>query len=404
MTVQRFQFNPKGLLQLSIAMACGLNAGLAQASGFALIEQSASGQGLSYAGAAANAEDASVMWFNAAGLTEIEGSQGIVGMHVILPKTKYTDTATGDSDTPSTTGLVPNIYWKGQYGGYALGFGLNVPYGQKLEYADDWAGRYQGVTTDLKSLNLNLNIARKLNANTSIGFGLNAQRVDLLMTQKIFTGAADADGKIKADSWGYGFNIGLLSKVSDSTRLGVAYRSEVKQNASGDFYVNGVKSKGLTSDVTLPATAMLSMTHSLSDKLTVLADATWTNWKAYDELVIEFDDNTSTATGQNFKDSMRYSVGMIYAYNDKWKLRTGLAYDETPVPDAESRSVRTPDSNKTWVSLGFNYQLTPAMSMDFGYSHLFAQKVGINKSTPTALVGEYETSVDILSAQLVWNY
>lgn len=397
MTVQRFQFNPKGLLQLSIAMACGLNAGLAQASGFALIEQSASGQGLSYAGAAANTEDASVMWFNAAGLTEIEGSQGIVGMHVILPKTKYTDTATGDSDTPSTTGLVPNIYWKGQYGNYALGFGLNVPYGQKLEYADDWTGKYHALKTDLKSVNLNANVARKLNESTSIGFGLNAMYVDLNMTQLT---SPTTTGTIKANSWGYGYNIGLLSHPAANTRLGLAYRSEVVQNAQGTY--NGTTD--ITSDVTLPATASLSISQGVSDKITLLADATWTNWKAYDELVIKTSLGTLSETNQNFKDSMRYSLGMIYDFSDKWKLRTGLAYDETPVPDAESRSPRTPDSNKTWASIGFNYKFSTAMSMDFGYSHLFTQKVGINKSTPTALVGEYETSVDILSAQLVWNY
>ncbi|MBD3754110.1 MAG: outer membrane protein transport protein [Gammaproteobacteria bacterium] len=378
-------------------MACGLNAGLAQASGFALIEQSASGQGLSYAGAAANTEDASVMWFNAAGLTEIEGSQGIVGMHVILPKTKYTDTATGDSDTPSTTGLVPNIYWKGQYGNYALGFGLNVPYGQKLEYADDWTGKYHALKTDLKSVNLNANVARKLNESTSIGFGLNAMYVDLNMTQLT---SPTTTGTIKANSWGYGYNIGLLSHPAANTRLGLAYRSEVVQNAQGTY--NGTTD--ITSDVTLPATASLSISQGVSDKITLLADATWTNWKAYDELVIKTSLGTLSETNQNFKDSMRYSLGMIYDFSDKWKLRTGLAYDETPVPDAESRSPRTPDSNKTWASIGFNYKFSTAMSMDFGYSHLFTQKVGINKSTPTALVGEYETSVDILSAQLVWNY
>lgn len=400
MTVQRFQFNPKGLLQLSIAMACGLNAGLAQASGFALIEQSASGQGLSYAGAAANAEDASVMWFNAAGLTDIEGNQGIVAAHVILPKNEFTSSS-GASDDPSTTGVVPNLYWKGQVGDYALGFGLNVPYGQKLEYSDDWTGRYHALKTDLKSVNLNANIAKQLTQNTSLGFGLNAMQVDLEMTAGT---SPTTEATIKADSWGYGYNIGLLSKFGAAGQLGLAYRSEVVQNATGTFSSGGSSQK-ITSDVTLPATASLSLSQGFGNNLTLLADATWTNWNAYDELVIKTSSGAILSeTNQNFKDSMRYSVGMIYAYNDKWKLRTGLAYDETPVPDAQSRSPRTPDSNKTWASFGFNYQFTPAMSMDFGYSHLFADKAKINKTAPTLLVGEYETSVDILSAQLVWNY
>ncbi|MDG6777440.1 outer membrane protein transport protein [Thiomicrorhabdus sp. zzn3] len=383
----------------------------AMASGFALIEQSASGQGLSYAGAAANTEDASVMWFNAAGLTDIEGNQAIAGLHVILPENKFTNNGsniggvvplTGD-DNPATTGLVPNLYWKGDYAGYAIGFGVNVPYGQKLEYQDDWAGRYQALKTDLKSLNLNANVARKISDSTSIGLGINAQYVDLDMSSAAQVGEA----QIKANSWGYGFNVGVLSQLTPATKLGVAYRSEVVQNAKGDLETV-LGTQKIQSDVTLPATASMSFVHSVSDRMQILADATWTNWKAYDELVIEDSaGNTLSETNQNFKDSMRYSVGMIYDYSDRWRLRTGVAFDETPVPDAESRSPRTPDSNKTWLSVGFNYQVSPSMSLDAGYSRLFADKAKINKfdaSSNSYLIGEYETSVDIISAQLVWNY
>lgn len=61
--MHRFSFALVG-----VAMTVSLVSTTCQASGFALIEQSASGQGLSYAGAAASTEDASVMWFNPAGI------------------------------------------------------------------------------------------------------------------------------------------------------------------------------------------------------------------------------------------------------------------------------------------------------------------------------------------------
>lgn len=406
--------------KLTPALVLALSSPAVMASGFALIEQSASGQGLSYAGAAASTEDASVMWFNPAGLTEVAGSQAVAGMHVLLPSNDFTNSdsriegvmpLSGD-DNAATNGLVPNLYWKGQYGDYALGFGLNVPYGQKLEYADEWAGRYQSIETDLKSVNLNVNIARKLNDATSIGFGVNAQYVTLNMSQKIFTGGADGEAEIEADSWGYGYNLGLLTQVSPSTKVGLSYRSEIIQNAKGEVDYNGLAPmQDLKSDVTLPATAMFALTHDLNERITLLADATWTGWSAYDELVIEFANGSRTETNQNFKDSMRYALGLIYDYSDDWRFRTGVAFDETPVPNAESRSSRTPDSNKTWLSVGFNYQVTPSVSLDAGYSHLLADKAKINKHetlSPSGLdnyvVGEYETHVDIVSLQMVWNY
>ena len=106
--------------KLTGAILFALASETVSASGFALIEQSASGQGLSYAGAAASTEDASVMWFNPAGLTEIEGHQIIVGGHVISPSAKFNNdgsylavpvnTLQGDEDNGATIGFVPNLY------------------------------------------------------------------------------------------------------------------------------------------------------------------------------------------------------------------------------------------------------------------------------------------------------
>jgi len=69
--------------KLTAAMLMALATPSVYAAGFALIEQSASGQGLSYAGAAASAEDASVMWFNPAGMTEISGREAIFAGHLM---------------------------------------------------------------------------------------------------------------------------------------------------------------------------------------------------------------------------------------------------------------------------------------------------------------------------------
>ncbi len=413
--------------KLTGSILIALTSQAANASGFALIEQSASGQGLSYAGAAANAEDASVMWFNPAGLTEIEGSQAIVGMHVILPTAKFTDSGSapgGTDDDGTVDGLVPNLYWKGDFKGYAIGLGVTVPFGQKIVYTDDWAGRYQAIKTDLKTVNLNANIARKLNDKVSVGFGLNAQYVHLTMGQKIdqtVVSQPDGDAEIEADSLGFGFNLGLMAKISEATQLGFAYRSEVSHAAKGSVSYDNVHAavmaggslvdgSSVHSDVTLPASASLSVAYKANSKLKVLADATWTGWAAYDELIVEFDSGASASeSNQDFGDSMRYSLGAIYALDDQWILRTGLAVDKTPVPSDEARSARTPDNDRTWLSVGANYKLNKKMYLDLAYSHVFATDTGINNTSITGtgsstLTGDYDLAIDIVSAQLVWNY
>lgn len=416
------------LNKLTGAVLLALSSQMANASGFSLIEQSASGQGTAYAGAAADTENASVMWFNPAGLTEVEGRQAIVGAHIISPQAKFTNDGSylgapgnnldGSNDDGATVGVVPNVYWKSKVGDYDIGLGINVPFGQHISYDDQWVGRYQATETNLKSININPAIAGKINEELSFGFGLNAQYVDLILEQQANLGsstssAGDDTVSVKADSWGFGYNFGFLWKPLENTRVGVAYRSTVTQNAKGTIdYPAALAGFGLvdtnvSSTVNLPASATLSATQ-VYGKLKLLTGATWTKWSDYGSLKIQNGAGTTVSDSkQNFKDSWRLSLGGIYQLNDNMKLRTGVAFDQTPVSNETHRSPRTPDADRKWFSVGLGYKLTPVMDLDVGYSHLLAEKSKVDYSTDngvTHLVGSYNPTVNIFSAQLVWKY
>lgn len=423
--------------RLTGAVLLALSSQTVYASGFALIEQSASGQGLSYAGAAANAEDASVMWFNPAGLTQIEGNQAILGAHVIAPKAPFTNQSSsngaavvGSNDDGATIGLVPNIYYKTKLDGMDFGLGINVPFGQHISYDDAWVGRYHATETDLKTLNINPAIAKKVNDKLSVGFGLNAQYVDVVLGQNInqsAIGDTDAAAEVTGSSWAFGYNLGLMYSASESLNLGLSYRSEINHDVKGKVAYTNVNStvpiaagptylsnimfdSAATASVSLPATLIAAIDFKVDDSVQLLAGATWTGWKAYDELVVDFANAApDSKSNQNFEDSMRYSLGMNYQFNSAWKLRAGVAFDETPVPNAESRSPRTPDSDRTWLSFGAGYELNKNMYLDVAYTHIYSDKAPVNYSQVTSLGtntlnGEFNTSIDILSAQLVWNY
>ena len=64
---------------------------------------------------------------------------------------------------------------------------------------------------------------------------------------------------------------------------------------------------------------------------------------------------------------MRYAVGATYQVSSKMKLRTGIAYDETPA-DENHMSISIPDTNRVWVSAGLNYTFDNKSSVDFGAS------------------------------------
>ena len=88
------------------------------------------------------------------------------------------------------------------------------------------------------------------------------------------------------------------------------------------------------------------------------------------------------------------------------KLRAGIAFDQTPVSNETHRSPRTPDSDRKWLSVGLGYRLKENLNLDVAYSHIFVDKAKVNYTTDDVqyLVGDFKTRIDIVSAQLVWNY
>lgn len=215
-------------------------------------------------------------------------------------------------------------------------------------------------------------------------------------------------------AWGY--NFGALFNISPKTRVGVAYRSQVKYNLSGNVSFSGVPAallasfpvQAVTLAITMPDSFSMSGFHQLDDKWDLMADATWTGWSVFQQLKVLQANGTplGAATPENWKDTWRVSAGTNYHYNEKWTARAGVAFDQSPVAD-QFRTVRIPDANRTWLSLGGQYKPSKSDAFDFGYAHLFVSNAALNQSATANpdlagkgyLTGTYANSVDILSVQ-----
>lgn len=397
-----FTFN-----RLPLGLALAGMASLTHAAGFALIEQNASGLGNAYAGQAASAQDASTIFFNPAGMTLLPDRQVVVAGHLIKPQEEFNGSSTiggGDGGDAGDLAIVPNAYFA-----YRLtpdihvGLGMNAPFGLKTEYDSSWAGRTQGIKSELKTINLNPSIAWKASESLSLGAGLSIQYAKATLTNLTGAGPLTVEG----DDVGWGFNLGALWKLSDATRIGLTYRSEVDQKLKGTatFSAFPAANGPIKANVTLPDSASLSIVHQINPRVELLADVTWTGWSDFDELrIVRTNGALLGVTTENWSDSYRYSVGVNYRMNDKLTLRTGLAYDETPVSDTY-RTVRIPDESRTWLAFGAQYRLSNKTALDFGYAHLFVKDAAIdNPDNGARVTGKYETSVDILSAQLTHNF
>lgn len=442
-----------------VAILCALPT-LAHGSGFALIEMGARGQGNAYAGASAYTPDASTVYFNPAGMMKLEQDQVAGALHVISPEASFDNDGSseaavlgggpllGPDDDGGKDAIVPNFYWvQSLNDDIKFGLGVNAPFGLETEYDDDWVGRYHAVHSELRTVNVNPSLAYRVNEKLSIGGGLNVMYGDVDLSNRIDFGAvcvaaagpatcaglgslpqqADGEAKFSADNKddiSTGWNLGLMFDISPQTSVGMHYRSKVKMKVEGDvnftvpsqltFLTSGgqFQDGDIDAKVDLPASFSVSLAHRVS-KFTWLADATWTDWSSFDELRIKYDNpaQPDSVTTEDWNDTMRYSIGLDYQYSDQWVLRTGVAFDESPVPNEERRTARLPGNDRTWVSLGASYMHSSTLSFDVGYSHLFIKDAKIDNEfesgVPTlnsTLSGEYDASVDIVSIQMNWKY
>ena len=244
----------------------------------------------------------------------------------------------------------------------------------------------------------------------------------------------DSNVALTGDSLEFGWNVGALFDMTPKSRVGVAYRSAIKHNVSGDAVYNlNPGLQGFADDATDPSTGIgynilqnttldaaadlpwsfsLSYVNELDSKWTLLADWTRTGWSNLDVITIR---QAGEPPGQErtldleYKDTNRFSIGANYRHNPKLIYRAGLAYDETPIRSPEQTSARIPGNDRTWLSLGAGYAPSAKWSFDVGYSHLFISDTEVNNnagasSSNATLIGTYESTVDIFSAQANFNF
>jgi long-chain fatty acid transport protein len=432
--------------------------GHAQAAGFALVEQSVKQVGSAISGGASSAEDASTIFFNPAGMTRLKGSQVVIGGHVVVPSSQFSGSATnpllggaaisgGDGGDAGSSAFVPSFYYAHELNErLRVGVGIGAPFGLSTEYDSDWVGRYHAIKSEVQTVNINPSVAYKVNDQLSLGAGLNFMRATAELSNAVDYSLAclssplaalgacttaglttpssvATDGKItvEGDDWGYGFNLGLLYEVSPETRVGVAYRSEVKQELEGSAefttpsgvsvpaqLVAALPEGDASAAVDLPASLSLSMTTSVAPRWDLMADVTWTQWSNFEELRIKFANSTDDSVQpENWDDSYKVSLGFNYRHNAQWTWRGGIAYDQTPIPSAEYRTPRIPGNDRKWIAAGFSYAASPTLTLDFALAHLFVSDTRIEATDVTYgydLSGSYESDVNILSSQLNWQF
>lgn len=367
---------------------------MASAAAFQLWEQNASGLGNAYAGSAAVADNASTVFFNPAGLTQLTGFQLSAGVVGLGPSYEFrNDGSTGTGNNGGDAGgwhAVPNLYLSGRVTDrLSLGFGVSAPFGLATEYDSGWIGRAQSIKSEVRTVNFNPSVAYRVNDKLSLGFGVNYQKIDAELTNSL--------SRLKGDDTAWGWNVGALFTLSPAMRVGLSYRSSMKYTLEGTM--NGTIP--VRADVELPDTAILSVWQQVSDRWEAMGDLSYTRWGTLRSLnVVSRTNGAMLGTESfNYDNSWRVAWGAAYKASDAAKLKFGIAYDRTPVKDAD-RSARVPDNSRLWLSVGGQWNAGRYGKIDLGYSYLYVRDPDINMTkNGTTLRGSYDAGAHLVGLQ-----
>ncbi|GIB51004.1 outer membrane protein transport protein [Vibrio cholerae] len=393
----------KTLLSCAVAFGLASVSTFTQAAGFQLAEYSATGLGRAYAGEAAMADNASAQWRNPAMLTYLEGTQVSAGAIYVNPNVDVEGTVNhaqlgkthASSNDFAHDAVIPNFYLSHQLNEQmALGFALGTNYGMETDLGTEFAASHFGNQASVISKEANLNIAYQILPQLSIGggvryvmgeghFGATAPAKNLIrhpVTNNVMTLPKGTTLKyMEGEDNSWGWQVGSAWQINQDHRVGFAYKSEVVMDFEG--HAEGVSygsyKPGMMS-VTLPATAELASFHQLNDQWAIHASINWTDWSSFKELTAVFPEKSDLIKSENWEDNYRFALGTTYQYDAKLALRAGVAYDTSAVDD-KNRTATIPETDRTWVSVGGSYVATAQLTLDAGFTYIFAKDATINE-------------------------
>ncbi|MFV7709315.1 outer membrane protein transport protein [Shewanella algae] len=390
-----------------------------QAAGFQLAESSATGLGRAFAGEAAMADSPAAQGRNPAMLSYLEGRQISAGAIYVMPdvdatgrvsltslsdKLPFSVTMNADALDVADNAAVPNFYYSNQLNdSWTWGLALNSNYGLSTELPAAHAASIFGNKTAVTTVELNTNIAYRIDEHFTVGAGLRGVYGDGEIGASVpgwiegvraipglpaeVTSRLPAAGTelkhLEGDDFGYGWQLGASWQINANHRLGIAYHSHVELDLDGQ--ARGLVYTGGTAEVEgylpleLPAFAELASYHQLTDNWAMHASINWTDWSVFNKLVAYFPGEQKPIGGlesdlvkeENFKDNWRFALGTSYQLNNEWLLRAGVALDKTAVDD-EYRTITIPDTDRLWFSVGAGYAPSKNLTVDLGLTYIRA--------------------------------
>jgi long-chain fatty acid transport protein len=361
----------------------------------------AAGMGSAFAGVA---DDPSAILFNPGGLSQVKGTNIYGGVAFLFPLTEFESLSGGKEETEFQIFFPPHLYISSDYNMKDLVFGLGIysPFGiGGRKWPETGPMKYLSIECFTSTLSVNPTVAWQMTSTLSMGFGINYMVA--WSEQSLFL-PDNSKLKIKALGEGWGYNLGALVRLSESVRIGLAYRSGIKVELDGDFDVSGTHEfhTGLNTVSRFPEVYTLGLAYFPNDRLVLDFDVEWVRYSSFDTSYFDLEDESfmpDTSVALDWADSLQLKAGMQYKINETVFLRAGYAYAKTPVPEY-TLTPANPDSDQHNFSLGLGI-LRNKWTVDFFYNAGVFEDRKVNN---TILSGEYKNIIHYIGYSVGYRF
>ncbi len=423
------------------AAACAAVLGMAAPAfpaGFHIREQGAKAMGMANA-FVAQADDPSAIFYNPGGLAFQEGTKASLGITIIqVPETEFEGTTwlgdpkaagsefTGKQSARPDIFFPPNIYVTTALKSYPVSFGVGVNSQYPLAKRWDTTSPFRDDVKEvaIKPINVNPTVAFRWK-NLGLAFGVDYTYGTLWLENSPYTTVFDGAGnrvnlnvgdlEVEGTGSGWGYNFGLLWKPHAQWSFGLAYRSRIKldvDDGDADLMVSQkaqevlglpshVNTDGSTS-ITLPDVWSFAVAWKPIPRLTVEVDVDRFGWSSYDELALDFEDETvlhDEVLPKDWNDVWAYRIGVQYALTQHMDVRAGYTYDNTPIPD-ETLGPDLPDADRHNLTFGFGWHGERG-AVDFAYMAVLFKDRSVSNDHQD---GEYRSEAHLFALNVTYSF
>ena len=366
----------------------------------------------------ATADNPSAIYYNPAGITQLEGQQAQVGVLNYLGINTFYDAPNGTDSTSEFEVLpIPQIYYTctPKDSPLSLGLGVYAPFGLGVKWPEDSGFRSIAIESRLTYVTINPVIAWKVHPTLSIAVGPNVNLSKIEFSRGLI--AANDNFKFKGDDIGYGFNAGILWQPHDQWSFGVNYRSASRIKYKGEStYDAFAATADTTAIVDFPQIITAGVSYRPNTNWNIEFNVDYTDWNTLNTVNLE----GTSALGINlllpgpppafdlplqldWHESWFFELGVTRQLDDGWFISAGYFYSSETAPSS-TYTPAIPDTALHVASLGVGHQ-TDKWRWVVAAQLIAGGKRNITDSQPNPFTGEsangkYQLIVLTLSVSL----